>query len=211
MSGDCGCELEAENEQQRSTLRIVLAINAAMFIAEFLAGVIASSAGLLADSLDMLADASVYAISLYAVGRAAGIRRRAATASGVLQVVLGIGVLFESFRRFFGEGEPIGIAMMAIGAVALVANAICLKMISRHKDGDVNFRASYIFSANDVIANIGVIISGGLVLAFESQIPDVVIGTLIAVIVLRGGAKILGEANNESEIKNQQLDVKNDG
>ena len=54
---DCGCELEAENDAQRSTLRVVLAINAAMFMAEMIAGLLASSTGLLADSLDMLADA----------------------------------------------------------------------------------------------------------------------------------------------------------
>ena len=195
---DCGCGLEAENDEQRSTLRVVLAINAAMFMAEMIAGLLASSTGLLADSLDMLADASVYAVSLYAVGRASSIRRRAATASGVLQVALGIGVLIEAGRRFFGEGEPIGVAMMSVGAVALVANTICLKMISKHKGGDVNFRASYIFSANDVIANTGVIVSGALVLWTGSQVPDLVIGILIAAVVFKGGMKILAEAKKES-------------
>lgn len=209
MPDDCGCELEAENDEQRSTLRVVLAINAAMFIAEVIAGLLASSTGLLADSLDMLADASVYAISLYAIGRAASIRRKAATASGVLQIALGIGVLIEAGRRFFGEGEPIGVAMMSVGAVALAANAICLKMIAKHKGGDVNFRASYIFSANDVIANIGIIVSGALVLSTGSQIPDLVIGILIAVVVLKGGVKILGEAKKESGNQNTD-DEKNE-
>lgn len=206
---DCGCELEAENDQQRSTLRVVLAINAAMFIAEIIAGLLASSTGLLADSLDMLADASVYAISLYAIGRAASIRRKAATSSGVLQIALGFGVLVEACRRFYGDGEPIGVAMMSVGAVALVANSICLKMISKHKQGDVNFRASYIFSANDVIANVGVIISGALVLWTGSQIPDLVIGMIIATIVLKGGVKILGEAKKESG--NQETDDEKHG
>ena len=109
---DCGCELEGDT--QRRTLRVVLAINTAMFVFEIVAGMLASSTGLIADSLDMLADASVYAISLYAVGRAASIRRRAATASGVLQLVLGFGVLIEAVRRFIGGGEPIGMAMMAM-------------------------------------------------------------------------------------------------
>lgn len=209
MPDDCGCELEAENDEQRSTLRVVLAINAAMFIAEVIAGLLASSTGLLADSLDMLADASVYAISLYAIGRAASIRRKAATASGVLQIALGIGVLIEAVRRFFGDGEPIGVAMMSVGAVALVANAICLKMIAKHKGGDVNFRASYIFSAHDVIANIGVIVSGALVLTTGSQIPDLVIGILIAVVVLKGGVKILGEAKKKCGNQNTD-DEKNE-
>ncbi|TWT64361.1 cation transporter [Rubinisphaera italica] len=198
MTDDCGCEFDAVNDQQRSTLRIVLAINATMFIAEVIAGLLAGSTGLLADSLDMLADASVYAISLYAIGRGSGIRLKAATASGVLQIVLGFGILIEAARRFFGDGEPIGFAMMVVGGVALVANAICLKMISKHKRGDVNFRASYIFSANDVIANIGVIISGALVLWTGSQVPDLVTGILIATVVLKGGIRILAETKQES-------------
>ena len=194
---DCGCELEAANDEQRQTLRVVLAINAAMFVIEIVAGVLAGSTGLIADSLDMLADASVYAISLYAVGRAANIRTRAATASGVLQIVLGLGVLIEAIRRFIGGGEPIGVAMMTMGVIALTANAICLRLIAKHKGGDVNFRASYIFSANDVIANIGVIVSGLLVLLLGSQLPDLTIGVIIAAVVVRGGFKILGEARSE--------------
>lgn len=192
---DCGCELEGENEAQRKTLRIVLAINAAMFCIEITAGVLASLTGLIADSLDMLADASVYAISLYAVGRAASIRTRAATASGVLQIILGVGVLFEAVRRFLGDSEPLGIAMMFMGIIAFIANAICLKLISKHKGGDVNFRASYIFSANDVIANIGVIISGILVLLLKLQIPDLIIAVLIAGVVVRGGVNILRDVH----------------
>ena len=193
---DCGCELEADGDAQRKTLRVVLAINAAMFLVEIVAGVLASSTGLIADSLDMLADASVYAISLYAVGRAARTRTRAATASGVLQLALGIGVLIEAVRRFIGGGEPIGVAMMVMGCIALIANSVCLWLIAKHKGGDVNFRASYIFSANDVIANIGVIVSGLIVKLSGSQIPDLVIGILIGAVVVRGGIKILRMASS---------------
>jgi cation diffusion facilitator family transporter len=194
---DCGCELDADGDAQRKTLRVVLAINAAMFLVEIVAGVLASSTGLIADSLDMLADASVYAISLYAVGRAARTRTRAATASGVLQLALG--VLIEAVRRFIGGGEPIGVAMMVMGCIALIANSVCLWLIAKHKGGDVNFRASYIFSANDVIANIGVIVSGLIVKLSGSQIPDLVIGILIAGVVVRGGLKILRIAGSGEE------------
>lgn len=195
---ECGCEMEAENDAQRSTLRVVLVINAAMFLTEIVVGIVAGSTGLIADSLDMLADASVYAISLYAVGRAARIRRGAATASGVLQLILGIGVLAEAGRRFVSGGEPVGFLMMGMGVVALTANLYCLRLIAKHKGGDVNFRASYIFSANDVIANIGVIISGLIVKLSGSQIPDLVIGILIAAVVIRGGVKILKDARGDA-------------
>ncbi|TWT80211.1 zinc transporter ZitB [Planctomycetes bacterium CA13] len=197
---DCGCAFEPEpnNELQRRTLRLVLVVNAVMFVSEITVGILARSTGLTADSLDMLADASVYAISLYAVGRASGIRRKAATASGCLQIVLGIGVLMEACRRFFFGGEPMGMAMIAMGGVAFIANAFCLKLLWKHRGGDVNFRASFIFSANDVIANAGVIVSGLLVLLTHSQIPDLAIGVLIAMLVVRGGVKILGEAKADA-------------
>lgn len=192
MTG-CGCEMEARNEQERRTLRIVLGINAAMFLFEIVLGWLAQSTGLIADSLDMLADALVYAISLYAVGRADALKDRAARLSGMLQIGLAVLVLVDVLRRFLYGSEPVSLMMMGVGAVALVANSICLFLIARHRDGGVHMRASLIFSANDVIANLGVIISGGLVWLLGSRYPDLVIGAVIAGLVLYGGIRILRE------------------
>ena len=192
MAG-CGCEMEARNEQERRTLRIVLGINAAMFLFEIVLGWWAQSTGLIADSLDMLADALVYAISLYAVGRAELLKDRAARLSGLLQMGLAVLVLADVLRRFVYGSEPASMMMMAVGAVALVANSICLALIARHRDGGVHMRASLTFSANDVIANLGVIVSGGLVWLLGSRYPDLLIGTAIAALVLYGGIRILRE------------------
>jgi len=190
----CGCEIEAGTAQERKTLLIVLAINAVMFAFELVLGLVADSTGLIADSLDMFADASVYAISLYAIGKAEALQGRAAKYSGVVQTLLATLVLVDVLRRFALGSEPISVLMMAVGVVALVANSICLSLISKHREGGVHMRASVIFSQNDVIANIGVIVSGALVWAFDSRYPDLVIGLVIAAIVLRGGVRILKEA-----------------
>lgn len=190
----CECDFEANNDAERKTLRIVLVINAVMFVLELAAGLLADSSGLIADSLDMLADASVYAISLYAVGRAQSIRNRAATGSGILQIALGCSVLLDVCRRFIWGGEPLSGAMMAMGFVALVANATCLILISKHRHGDVNLRASWIFSTNDVIANLGVIVSGLIVWLTSSRLPDLAIGLVVSVLVIRGGMRIIKEA-----------------
>lgn len=192
MAG-CGCEMEARNEQERQTLRIVLGINAAMFLFEIVLGWLAQSTGLIADSLDMLADALVYAISLYAVGRAASLQDRAARLSGILQMGLAMLVLADVLRRFLYGSEPVSMLMMGVGAVALVANSICLLLIARHRDGGVHMRASLIFSANDVIANLGVIVAGILVWWLDSRYPDLIIGTAIALLALYGGIRILRE------------------
>ncbi len=87
--------------------------------------------------------------------------------------------------------------MMVIGLIALAASVICLALIHKHKDGEVHMRASWIFSANDVIANIGVIISGVLVWWLDQRWPDIIIGIVIAFVILRGARLILQDAKNE--------------
>lgn len=192
---DCGCEIEARNEQERKTLMLVLGINAFMFVFEFVLGLLAESTGLIADSLDMFADASVYAISLYAVGKSAILKGKAARLSGVVQIILALLVLLDVLRRFILGSEPVSSLMIGVGVVALIANSICLLLISKHRDGGVHMRASVIFSTNDVIANIGVVVSGVLVWALDSRYPDLFIGLIIAAVVLRGGVHILREAS----------------
>lgn len=195
---DCGCEMAARNAQERKTLLIVLMINAAMFVFEFGLGWLAQSTGLVADSLDMLADASVYAISLYAVGRSGYLKQRAARYSGLLQIGLALLVLVDVLRRFLLGSEPVSGLMMSVGAVALVANVTCLRLIMKHRSSGVHMRASLIFSTNDVIANIGVMLSGVLVWWLGSRLPDLLIGLAIALLVVRGGVRILQDAAAEA-------------
>ena len=192
MAG-CGCELDDTAQLERKTLRALLAINGIMFFSEATVGWWAESTALIADSLDMLADAFVYGVALYAVARSPHLQAIAATASGMVQIALGIGVLVEVVRRFFYGSEPVSVLMMIVGAIALIANVSCLILIAKHRRGGVHMRASWIFSANDVIANVGVIISGGLVMYFGNRFPDLIVGALISAIVLRGGLQILRE------------------
>ena len=196
---DCGCGSDQVEKLEQKTLIILSAINAVMFLAELILGWLAESTGLIADSLDMLADAGVYGLSLYAVGKGIQHQSRAASISGILQIILGVGVLLEVLRRFLFGSEPESILMMTVGSIALVANLYCLMLISRHRDAGVHMRASWIFSTNDVIANLGVIISGGLVWLFGSRHPDLIVGAIISAVVVGGGFKILNEAKNANK------------
>lgn len=175
---------------ERNVLRLLLAINAVMFVVEGAAGWIWQSAGLLSDSLDMLADATVYGLALWAVGHAAS-QRHAARVAGWVEFALALGVLIEVGRRSMTGSTPEGAMMMATSALALVANVTCMLALSRHRTGGLHMQASWIFSTNDVIANLGVILAGGLVLWTSSRIPDLVIGALIGLVVLRGALRIL--------------------
>jgi Co/Zn/Cd efflux system component len=192
---DCGCGKDEANKLERKTLIALLSINGFMFVLEAVLGWYAQSAGLIADSLDMLADATVYGLSLYVVGKGILLQAKSAAVSGVLQIILGVGVLFEVARRFALGSEPQSVFIVSVGLVALLANVICLLLISKHRDSGVHMRASWIFSTNDVIANLGVILSGVLVWLIGNRYPDLVIGAVISLIVIRGGIKILREAN----------------
>ena len=187
--------IEADAMESR-VLKQLLAINAVMFLVEIVAGWWAQSTGLIADSLDMFADAAVYGVALYAVGHSIRMKVRAAHFSGWLQIILAFGALFEVGRRFFYGSEPISVLMIGFGVVALIANTTCLLLISKKKDSGVHMKASWIFSANDVIANLGVIVAGVLVALTGSRYPDLVIGLLIGVVVLNGARRILTLKHN---------------
>ena len=191
---NCDCGSDQAEKLERKTLIALLAINAVMFLFELILGILAESTGLIADSLDMLADAGVYGISLYVVGKGLAQQSKAASLSGILQITLGFGVIVEVLRRLYFGSEPESLLIMVAGAVALMANIYCVLLISKHRDSGVHMRASWIFTTNDVIANFGVIISGGLVWIFGNRYPDLVVGAIISAIVVRGGFKILHEA-----------------
>jgi len=198
MSG-CGCggDIEATNQAERRVLLALLVINGVMFVVEFVAGLIADSTGLIADSLDMFADATVYGIALYAVGRSLTAKRHAALLSGGFQILLALGVAFDVLRRGIYGSEPVSELMMIVGTIALVANLSCLALLSKHREGEVHMRASWIFSVNDVLANLGIILGGVLVMASGSRWPDLVIGAMIVLLVMRGGVRILQDAQRE--------------
>jgi len=183
--------VQASDVTEATTLRLLLAINAAMFAIELFSGFVAQSTGLIADSLDMFADAAVYAISLYAVGKAARLKLRAAHLSGWLQLVLAVSAFAEVARRFVVGSDPEPPYMIAVASLALVANVICMYLIARHRGGEAHMRASWIFSTNDVIANCGVIAAGVLVAWSGSRLPDLIIGAIIAAVVLMGAVRIL--------------------
>lgn len=176
---------------ERRVLVAVLAINATMFVLELVAGLWAQSTGLIADSLDMLADAGVYAVALLAVGGAHAAQRRSARLSGWLQLGLAGLVMLEVLRRALDGSEPRSDVMITVAVLALLANVTCVALLARHRRGGVHLRASWIFSTNDTLANVGVIVAGQLVAITGSAWPDLVIGAAIALLVASGAVRIL--------------------
>ena len=188
-----GGEIEKESyEVQSRLLWTVLAINFSFFLIEITAGLLSRSMGLVADSLDMLADASVYGLSLWAVGSTISRKKSVARYSGIIQFILaGLGI-FEVIRRFVIVDTVPDFRMMIIVSVfALFANSICLYLLQRSKSDEAHMKASMIFTSNDVIINSGVILAGILVLLTQSRYPDLIIGGIVFFIVVRGAGRML--------------------
>ncbi len=191
--------LDARNAEERRTLWWVLGINFTQVLVAGAVGVLADSTGLLGAALDNLGDAAVYAVSLYAVGRTAIAKSRAANLSGILLILVALGLLVEILRRFFAAAEPIGLAMIVTALANAATNLLCLRLLRAHRTHGVHFKASWIFTTNDMIANAGIVLSGVLVILLKSPIPDLLIGLAVVAIVLRGGWEILGEAREARE------------
>ena len=196
---DCGCEApEVRTGEERRALRIALALNAAMAVIGGLAGWIGQSTGLLADALDMLADAAAYSIALLAIGRTALFKIRAATLSGTILLVLGVGILFEVGRRLLYGADPVSEWMIGTALLSLVVNLTVLRLLAPMKSGEVHLRATWLFTRADVVANLGVILAGLLVLWLQVPYPDFVIGTLIGLYVIKEAIEILRDARSET-------------
>jgi Co/Zn/Cd efflux system component len=185
-------ELIDNTSVQSKLLWTVLIINFAFFIIEITTGFISKSMGLVADSLDMLADALVYGLSLWAVGSTIIRKKKVAKLSGYFQLALALLGLSEVIRRFISFVEvPDFQTMIIVSALALIANSVCLYLLQKSKSNEAHMKATMIFTSNDIIINTGVIVAGVLVLMTQSKYPDLMIGAIVFLIVVRGAFRIL--------------------
>lgn len=187
-------ELLKLKEKQKTVLKTVLLINAAMFFVEFIYGLITKSSALKADSLDMLGDAIVYGFSLYVLSREEIWKARAAFIKGVIIVGFALFVLFDTTVKVLTPGVPIAETMGVVGLLALIANVSCLLLLLRHRHDDINMRSTFICSRNDIISNTGVIAASVLVYLTQNKWPDIIIGYIIAVLFLRSAWPILRDS-----------------
>ena len=182
-----------KDTNQKKLLWSVFVINFAFFIIEMTTGIISKSIGLVADSLDMLADSFVYGISLFAVGKTTIKKKYIAKLAGYFQIILAIFGFIEVLRRFLGyERLPNFLTMIIVSVFALIANGFCLYILQKSKSKEeAHMKASMIFTSNDVIINLGVIIAAILVSLLNSNKPDLVVGTIVFILVIKGAFRIL--------------------
>jgi Co/Zn/Cd efflux system component len=190
---DC-CEVRPIAEGQRRILHVVLGINAAMFVVEFLAGVAGHSTALLSDSADMLGDALVYGVSLYAIARGAIWQTRAARLKGAIMAAFAAGIVVEVLVKLTRGVTPSADVMSGIGLLALAANAVVLAFLWRRRGDDLNMRSVWLCSRNDVIANVAVLLAAAGVGLTDSAWPDIVVGLAIAGLFATSAVDVLRSA-----------------
>ena len=198
MSSDSD-SYDATDTKERKVLVIVLALNVVLVISLMITGIMADSSGLLANAIDNASDVAVYAISLFAVGRPIHFKRIAASGSGVMLLLLALGVLIEALRRFMTGSEPIGLTMMIMAVIAGIINLACVKLLAGLEEKDVNLRAAETFSINDFVSNGGILLAGLLVLWTGQPWPDLLVTLGVAVVVAKGGLEILRDAKESKE------------
>lgn len=202
MGGCCdsGCSLDRLRERQRGTLLSVLGINAVMFLVIVAAALYGRSTALLADSLDNLGDALTYGLSLYAVTRSAAVKAKVALFKGGLILLAALAVLAQIVYKFFVPSLPLFEVMGMFSLMGLAANSLCLFLLWRHRQDDVNMTSVWECSRNDIVANLSVLIAAGAVWLTGSGWPDVVIALGLVIFLMRSAFRVLSSARAELRV-----------
>lgn len=204
MAGCCesDCGLDPKAARQRQTLWIVLAINAAMFAVIVGAAVVSSSTSLMADSLDNLGDALTYGLSLYAVSKATSVKSKVALFKGGLILIAALVVAGNIVYKLLVPSVP-SFEIMGIFSIAgLAANSLCLVLLTRHRNEDVNMSSVWECSRNDIASNISVFVAAGLVWVTGSMWPDIVVATALVILLLRSAIRVNTSAITELRTAN---------
>ena len=196
MSGCCDndCSIDVLRERQQGTLRIVLAVNAVMFLVILLAALYGSSTALLADSLDNLGDALTYGLSLFAVSRGVSTKAKVALFKGGLIFLAACAVAAQIVYKLFVPSIPIFEIMGVFSLLGLAANSLCLYLLWRHRHEDVNMSSVWECSRNDIASNLSVFVAAGAVWLTGSGWPDTVVALGLVWLLLRSSIRVISSA-----------------
>ena len=192
-------ELSKLKQRQAKVLWFVLLINAVMFAIEFGVGIRVDSLSLIGDSLDMLGDALVYASSLYVINKSVKAQAGAAFLKGTIMFLFAIGVFAKASHQLFTGASPEASMMGIIGVVALLANLLCLVLLARHRQDNLNMSSVWLCSRNDIIANTAVLVAAALVALTHSILPDLAVGLLLTFVFAKSAGKVLSQSWQEMQ------------
>lgn len=187
-------ELEKLNKQQSKVLWIVLTINSVMFIIELVSGIWSNSLALTGDSLDMLGDALAYGSSLYVINMGSKAHAQSAMFKGGIMFLSAVIVFARAIYQLTFSTVPELKVMSGIGVLALCANLVCLYLLTRHRNDNINMSSVWLCSRNDIIANTSVLGAAGLVYITNSPLPDIVVGFFLAFVFAKSAGLVLTQS-----------------
>jgi Co/Zn/Cd efflux system component len=191
------CSTKDVEKSSKLALWWAFGINLTMFFVEQIYGWIGESRALLGDSVDMLGDSGFYLITILAIGKTPLFGARAAYLKGISMAFFTLLAITSGGYRFFNPQMPDANIIGVVGALALCANVICAAILMKFRDRNINMRSVWLCTRNDVIANLGVLIAAVGVYFTNSSWPDLVIGIVIGLIILKSSLQILKESKEE--------------
>jgi Co/Zn/Cd efflux system component/copper chaperone CopZ len=181
----------------RRALWIVVLLNVGYGLIEIVGGFLSDSQALKADALDFVGDGLISFLGLLAIGWRPVWRARSALIQGLFLGLLGLGVLGNTVYRLIVQTEPEAELMGLFGIVALVVNVVSVLVLLPHRAGDANVRAVWLFSRNDALGNLAVVIAAGLVALTGTAWPDLAVAFVIAGLFLHSAWSIITDARSE--------------
>ncbi|MCK8786904.1 cation diffusion facilitator family transporter [Roseomonas sp. NAR14] len=181
----------------RRALWIVVGLNVGYGLVEMVGGFVSGSQALKADALDFLGDGLISFLGLLAIGWSLAWRARSALIQGLFLAALGLGVLATTGYRVLVLNQPEAELMGLFGTVALVVNVASAAVLIPHREGDANVRAVWLFSRNDAIGNLAVVVAAGLVWWTGTAWPDLAVAVVIAGLFLQSAWSIVRDARTD--------------
>jgi cation diffusion facilitator family transporter len=181
----------------RRALWAVVLLNVGYGVVEFVGGFIADSQGVKADALDFIGDGSITLLGILAIGWSAKWRARMALLQGIFLALLGVGVLASAAYRVFVENTPEAGLMLLFGLVACAVNITAAGILMKFREGDANVRAVWLFSRNDALGNLALVVGAGLVWVTDTGWPDLVIASVVALLFLQSAWEIIRRSVSE--------------
>jgi Co/Zn/Cd efflux system component len=212
MAGDCcgDVKFDGVSAAYKRALWAVIAINGTMFFVEMAAGLSAQSMALKADALDFLGDTVTYFISFLVIGQPLLMRARVAFFKGLSLGVFALVILGGTLYRVLVTGEPDGMVMGKIGALAFAANVLSVLILLKFRDGDSNVRSVWLCSRNDAIGNLAVIGAAFAVASTGSAWPDLLVAVVLAGLFLTSAVKIISQSREEMREERRHLSGHNE-
>ena len=195
----CGKPIDTQGmqEEQRRVLRIVLAINIATFVLMVGAAMYSRSSALLSGALDNFGDALTYALSLAVVGASAMAKSKVALVKAALILLAAIVVAVQIGYRLANPAVPLFEGIGVAATLNLVANLVCLRLLTPYRCGDVNLASAYECSRNDLYDGVAALVAAAGVWWFEAGWPDLVVAGGLLVLFLRSAWRVFRAALRE--------------